>query len=204
MRVTVAACLCACVYAGVCDWERWDEMRAGSCSGPEFKEMGGLERWARWSLVLWVGCVNVWEERVKTERWCKCLQRRGEGEDSTPPSARMKSSGVLHIWRHNLGVTIHYTSSCQRHFYQDGYIQNKSVISVPGSVSVTKAAPVPEYFSQLGSQVRSWDCFKSARKKDHLFKESPVEIQTAPSMFTPQVKAECNREWEGESAAFYN
>lgn len=137
MHACDSGCVFVCVYAGVRERERWDEIRAGSCSGPEFKEMRGSERWAWWSLMLWVRVVNVWEERVKTERWCKCLQRRGEREGSTPPSARMKSSGVLHIWRHNLGVTVHYTSSCQRHFYQDGYLQNKSVFSVPGSVSVT-------------------------------------------------------------------
>lgn len=62
-------------------------------------------------------------------------ERREEGQCS-PFSEYEIIWSITHL-KTLLCVTIHCTSSCQRRFYQDGYLQNYIVFSVLRSISVT-------------------------------------------------------------------
>lgn len=154
--MAVAACVCVLCVRDREREIRWDESR--QLQWPWVKGIGEMSAAGACALVRL--CLKV-RERLAREKRVKhrnVMYIVTEDGGWTVLPVPLKSTGALHLLKHHC-VTIHCASSCQRHFYQDGYPQNYTVFSVPGSVSVTCQRQLHSLNILPNCQVRSADCF---------------------------------------------
>ena len=150
--MAVAACVCVLCVRDREREIRWDESR--QLQWPWVKGIGEMSAAGACALVRL--CLKV-RERLAREKRVKhrnVMYIVTEDGGRTVLPVPLKSTGALHLLKHHC-VTIHCASSCQRHFYQDGYPQNYTLFCPRVRIChMSKAAPLAEYFTQLSSEER--------------------------------------------------